>query len=88
MLPSNPKTKESRMSTATVPRIVSGQSDLQDELQAELRHIRDLVFVRNMLRERGATSTELRESDAVIDEARAQLAESAKRASARYATAA
>jgi len=76
------------MSIATVPRIVSGQSDVQGELQAELRHIRDLVFVRNMLRERGATSTELREYDAVIDEARAQLAESSKRASARYATAA
>jgi len=76
------------MSIATVPRIVSGQSDVQGELQAELRHIRDLVLVRNMLRERGATSTELREYDAVIDEARAQLAESSKRASARYATAA
>jgi hypothetical protein len=64
MLLSDPKTKESRMSVATVPRIVSGQSDVQGELQAELRHIRDLVLVRNMLRERGATSTELREYDA------------------------
>jgi CHAD domain-containing protein len=77
------------MSTATLPRIVSGQSDpLQNELQDELRHIRDLVFIRDLLRERGETSTELREHDAVINEARAQLAESTKRASARYATAA
>ncbi len=77
------------MSTATLPRIVSVQTDLlQDELQDELRHIRDLVFIRDLLRERGETSTELREYDTVIKEARAQLAESAKRASARYATAA
>ena len=42
------------MSTATLPRIVSGQSDLlHNELQDELRHIRDLVFVRDLLRERG-----------------------------------
>ena len=76
------------MSTATLPRIVPGQSDLlQDELQDELRHIRDLVFIRDLLRERGDTSNELGEYDVVINEARAQLAESAKRASARYATA-
>jgi CHAD domain-containing protein len=81
--------KEPTMSTATLPRIVPGQSDpLQDELQDELRHIRDLVFIRDLLRERGETSNELREYDAVINEARAQLSESAKRASARYATAA
>ena len=58
-----------------------------DDLQAELRHIRGLVFVRDLLRERGAASTELRDYDAVIDEARARLAESAKRASTRYAAA-
>jgi len=73
------------MSIAAAPRTVSGQSDRQGELQDELRHIRDLVFVRDLLRERGAASTELRDYDAVIDEARAQLAESAKRASACYA---
>jgi len=77
------------MSTATLPRIVSRQSDLlDDELQDKLRHIRDLVFIRDLLRERGETSTELMEYDVVIDEARAKLAESAKRASACYATAA
>lgn len=77
------------MSTDTLPRIVSSQSELlQEELQDELRHIRDLVFIRNLLREHGATATEVRECDAVINEARAQLAELAKRASARYATAA
>jgi CHAD domain-containing protein len=76
------------MSTATLPRTVSGRSDLHDELQDELRHIRDLVFIRDLLRERGETSTELSEYDAVINEARAQLAESAKRDSASYAAAA
>jgi CHAD domain-containing protein len=77
------------MSTATLPRIVSRRSELlQDELQDELRHIRDLVFIRDLLRERGETSTELRECEAVINGARAQLAELAKRASVRYASAA
>jgi hypothetical protein len=76
------------MSIATAPRAVSDHSDPQRELQAELRHIRDLVFVRDLLGERGAAPTELRKYDAVIDEARKQLAESAKRASAVYAAAA
>ena len=77
------------MSIATLPRMVSRQSNLlQDELRVELRHIRDLVFIRDLLRERGETWSELREWDVVINEARAQLAESAKRASACYATAA
>lgn len=76
------------MSIATVPGAVSGHSNPQRELQVELRHIRDLVFIRDLLRERGAGPTELREYDSVIDEARGQLAESAKRASAVYAAAA
>jgi hypothetical protein len=77
------------MSTAALPRIASAQSDLlPGTLHDELRHIRDLVFIRDLLRERGETSAELREYDAVINEARAQLADSAKRASARYASAA
>ena len=75
------------MST-TVPRAVSGHSEPEKELQAELGHIRDLVFVRDLLTERGATAAERRKYDAVIDQARRQLAESAKRASAAYAAAA
>jgi hypothetical protein len=59
------------MRTATLPRIVSVQSDLlQDEPQDELRHIRDLVFIRDLLSERGELPNELREYDAVINEAR------------------
>jgi CHAD domain-containing protein len=74
--------KEPTMTTATLPRLVSRRSELlQDELQDELRHIRDLVFIRDLLRERAETSTELREGWA-------QLAELAKRASVRYASAA
>jgi CHAD domain-containing protein len=80
--------EELTMSTAALPRIVSVQSDpLDGELQDGLGHIRDLVFIRDLLRQRGECSTELQEYDAVINEARAQLAESAKRASARYANA-
>lgn len=59
-------------------------SDLQDELH----HIRDLVFVRDLLRARGAVTSELRECDLVIAEARGRLAHSVTRDTARYATAA
>jgi hypothetical protein len=81
--------KEPIMTTSALPRVASGQSDLlQDKVQDELRHIRDLIFIRDLLDERGEPSTVLRKCDAVINEARTQLAESTKRASARYATAA
>lgn len=62
-------------------------SDPQIEVDAEIRHIRDLVFLRGLLAERGATADELFQYDAVIAASRAQLASSAKRA-AGYATAA
>ena len=65
------------MSLATVTRMAA---DPQGELEDELRHIRDLVLVRDLLRRRGADAAELRECDATIAEARARLAESAKRA--------
>jgi len=58
------------MTTTDLPRIVSRRSD---PLQDELRHIRDLIFIRDLLAERGELSTELRKCDAVIDEARVQL---------------
>lgn len=61
---------------------------LQGELAGELRHVRDLVFVRDLLRECGADDAELRDCAATIAEAHARLAESAKRASTRYAAAA
>jgi hypothetical protein len=63
-------------------------SDPQGQVDDEIGHIRDLVFVRDLLARRGATYAELRDCDAVIDGVRRQLADSAKRASARYATAA
>jgi hypothetical protein len=72
------------MSIATLPRSAAGSPDLQ----AEVDHIRDLVFVRRVLRERGATESELQECDAVIGEARTRLAESARLACARFAPAA
>lgn len=73
------------MSTYAPPR----QADLDEtDLSGELRHIRDLVFVRELLRERGTPATELRECDAAIDQARANLAAAAKRAATGYGAAA
>ena len=63
------------------------ERDRQD-LRDERRHIRDLIFVRNLLRAHGATPTELRAYDRVINQARGQLADLAKRASGVYAAAA
>jgi len=63
-------------------------SDLQDEIDAELRHLEDLVFVRELLAARGASAEELAECDAVIEGLRKQLAESAQRASDELANAA
>lgn len=62
-------------------------TDPQREVDAEIRHVRDLVFLRGVLAERGATSEELRQYDAAIAERRTELARSVKRA-AGYATAA
>jgi hypothetical protein len=76
------------VSSANGTRMYRKLSDPQGEVDDEIRHIRDLVFVRNLLARRGATYAELRDCDAVIDGVRRQLADSAKRASARYATAA
>jgi len=72
------------MSIATLPRTTSDPADLQ----GEVNHIRDLVFVRRLLGERGASPTELEECDAVIRTARVRLAESARELAALYAPAA
>ncbi len=76
------------MSTATLTRSDPPQSFLDEELETELAHIRDLVRLRILLAAHGATAAELDGYDGVIAGARAELAESAKHASARYATAA
>ena len=75
------------MTAANVTPMYRKLSDPQIEVDAEIRHIRDLVFLRGLLAERGASPDELLQYDAVIAESRAQLASSAKRA-AGYATAA
>ena len=46
------------MSLATVTWMAA---DPEGELEDELRHIRDLVLVRDLLRRRGADAAELRE---------------------------
>src|SRR2546426_919798 len=76
------------MSSANWSLTFPNAPDAQHEVDEELHHIRDLVFVRELLSAGGATAEELKECDAVIDGVRGQLAESTKRASARYATAA
>jgi hypothetical protein len=57
-------------------------------MQRESRHIRDLVFIRELLHDRGAAATELSECDAVIEDARARLAASANHPAGPYAAAA
>jgi hypothetical protein len=74
------------MSRAPVTGLHRDTPSPQAEVDKEIRHIRDLVFIRTLLSTRGAaTEAELRTYDAAIDDARSQLAETAKRA---YATAA
>ena len=70
------------MSSANLSPMLGKHTDSQAAVAEEIRHIRDLVFVRNLLEARGASSVEVRECDAVIDECRRRLAVSAKRASA------
>jgi hypothetical protein len=48
-------------------------------VEHELRHIRDLVVVRDALRARGATPVDLRECDVTIRDARRRLAELTRR---------
>lgn len=73
------------MSSANVGRMARRVSTPQSDVDAELRHIQDLVFVRDLLASRGAPRDEIRECDAVIDAVRSTLAVTARRASQRYA---
>lgn len=75
------------MTTANVTPMYRKLSDPQLEVDAEIRHVRDLVYLRSLLAERGATMDELRQYDAAIAERRSELARSVKRA-AGYAAAA
>jgi hypothetical protein len=75
----HPRTKESKMATATLP---------TSELEDELRHIRNLDFIRDLLQVRGASAAEVADCDAVIEDARARLAASARREAGSYASAA
>jgi len=75
------------MKAANVTPMYRKLSDPQTEVDAEIRHIRDLVFLRSVLAKRGATDDELRQYDAAIAERRSELARSVKRASV-YAPAA
>jgi hypothetical protein len=67
------------MATATLP---------ATELDDELRHIRNLVFIRDLLKARGASVAEVRDCDAVIEEARTRPAESVRQDAGHYASAA
>ena len=52
----------------------------QRDVDEEIRHIRGLVLIRQLLAERGAPSHELRECDAVVEACRTRLADLAIRA--------
>ena len=54
--------------------------DPQRDVDEEIRHIRGLVLIRQLLAERGAPSHELCECDAVIEACRTRLADLAVRA--------
>jgi hypothetical protein len=58
------------------------------ELDDELRHIQNLVFIRDLLRARGATADELEACDVVIEDTRARIATSARGHASHYAPAA
>lgn len=75
------------MSSANVTRMKK-LYDPHSEVADELGHVRDLVFVREVLAAHGATPAELREYDAVIDGVRRQLAEDARRDATTFPTAA
>jgi hypothetical protein len=65
------------MSMATGTRTTPKQTRHSRELEGELGHIRDLVFLRDLFRDRGATADELAEFEDVIAQARTRLATSA-----------
>jgi hypothetical protein len=68
------------MTTANVTPMYRKLSDPQLEVDAKIRHVRDLVYLRGLLAERGATVDELRQYDAAIADRRSELARSVKRA--------
>lgn len=67
------------MATAALPAPRQLRAD-EAGLDAELRHIRDLVFVRDLFAERGATEEELAVCDTEIARQRRRLATQARRA--------
>jgi hypothetical protein len=86
-LAAQPETKEPIMSSAAMHPASSGHSG-PGEPQDELRHVQNLVFLRDFLAERGGTPAELKQYDAVIAEAEARLEAVARRKPVRYAAAA
>jgi hypothetical protein len=56
--------------------------DPQRDVDEEIRHIRGLLLIRQLLAERGAPTPELHECDAVIEACRTRLADLAVRAAA------
>ena len=72
------------MATATLP---AGKVRRihPDSVDDELRHIRDLVFVRDLLAERGSPEDELAVCDAEISRVRRRLAAHARRSAQRLA---
>jgi len=80
MLWSSTATKETTVTTLT--------PTLQDALDDQVHHIRDLVLIRDLLARRGADADELADCDAVIEEQREALAALARASAEEYAAAA
>ena len=72
------------MATASLPAARVRRIDV-DSVDDELRHIRDLVFVRDLLSERGSPEDELAVCDAEISRVRRRLAAHARRSAQRLA---
>jgi hypothetical protein len=68
------------MSITTATRKPSKRRSSSIELDDELGHIRDLVFLRDLFADRGATPDEIVEFDAAIAQARERLAVSVREA--------
>jgi hypothetical protein len=64
----------------TATRKTSKRRSSSTELDDELGHIRDLVFLRDLFTDRGATPDEIVEFDAAIAQARERLAASVRQA--------
>jgi hypothetical protein len=68
--------------------VITAAAATDSKLERELRHLHDLVFVRDVLRARGASTDELEQCETVIMDARERVARMARRRAEPYRAAA